>query len=329
MLSEQPILFIRHAEPIGTLLTRDGANKAYDFKNTVHPAVSQGISEISRKILNGSIVSLGDISNSPIIGVHSLSERATQTAQEIMRNLENHFAPKKSSEPSRIRVVLWLPESSFYGNLQPLIITIRGWVQHLCDDKPLIIAVWHKPALEEADLPHGYCEGAVLNLMTGRVLEKVSFSEEDIFHGLAARYGKGKTQENAEFQWVHRCNISQERISDLLNSLSLTRIPDTVETLKKYQHFDLVFMEPNSTITPHKHHTEACALTLRWGWEISVEKEKTMVWKPSQEGTIVVFESWKWHALKAWEGWLLFLAGSVTPIVEWNKIIDLIKEDGA
>lgn len=329
MTPKQPILFIRHAEPIETLLTRDGASKAYDFKKNVHPRVSQGISEISRKILNGSIASLGDISHSPIIGVHSLSERATQTAHEIMRNIENHLASKKSSEPSRIRVALWLPESNFYGDLQPLMVTIRGWVRNLCDDKPLIIAVWHEPVLEEAYLPHGYCEGAVLDLITGRVLEKVSFSEEDFFHGLAARYGKGKTQENAEFQWVHRCNIPKERISDLLNGSSLTRISDTIETLKKYQYFDLIYMGPNSTITPHKHQTEACALTLWWAWEISVETENTMIWEPSQEGAIVVFKSWKWHALKAWEGWLLFLAGSVTPVVEWNKIIDLIKEDGA
>lgn len=51
-----------------------------------------------------------------------------------------------------------------------------------------------------------------MNIDTGRLLERVSFSSEDIFHGLAARYGKNQTQENAEFQGVHRCDISRERV---------------------------------------------------------------------------------------------------------------------
>lgn len=323
MSTNQPILFIRHAKPVGTLLTKDGASIAYDFKDVVHPTVSQGISEISRKILSGEIASLGDISNSPIIGVHSLSERATQTTQSIMKNIENHFTSRNSSEPSRIRATLWLPESNFYGDLQALIATIHESVQHLCDDQPLIIAVWHKPALEASRVPHRYCEGAVFDLLTGRVLEKVSFSEEDMFHGIAARYGKGGIQENAEFQWVHRCALPWEKIADCLQELSLTEIWDTVEALKKYQHFDLVYMQPDSIITPHQHKTEACALPLWWAWEIYLEKEGAMICEATQKGMKIVFEWWKWHALKAGKEWLLFLAGSVTPIVEWDTVMDM------
>lgn len=51
-----------------------------------------------------------------------------------------------------------------------------------------------------------------MDIVTGRLIERVSFSPEDIFHGLAARYGKGKTQENAEFTGVHRCDIAREKV---------------------------------------------------------------------------------------------------------------------
>lgn len=140
MSTNQPILFIRHAQPVGTLLTKDGEKIAYDFCDVVHPAVSQGISEITRKILSGSITSLGDISTSPIVGVHSLTERATQTAQIVINNINTHFAPNRSA-PSRIRILLGLPEEHFYRDIQSLIFAIRASAQHFCDENPLIIAV--------------------------------------------------------------------------------------------------------------------------------------------------------------------------------------------
>lgn len=163
--------------------------------------------------------------------------------------------------------------------------------------------------------------------LIGWQLHNQTLPEEVNFHRLAARYGKGKIQENAEFQSVHRCYISREKVWSCLQELGVYDTQNTPRFLHEYQHFDLIYMAPGSTITPHKHQTEAFALPLQWAWEIILESNEEMISQASILSQMVIFESWKIHALKAGKEWLLFLAWSVTPIVEWDKVIDFLKED--
>lgn len=88
MNTSQPILFIRHGEPVDIFLRKDGDETNFDYTRIVHPSVSISVNKIPEKILSGGIPSLGELAEKKIIIVHSLAERAQQTATSVARILE-------------------------------------------------------------------------------------------------------------------------------------------------------------------------------------------------------------------------------------------------
>lgn len=172
----QPILFIRHGEPVDIFLRKDGDETNFDYTRIVHPSVSISVNKISEKILSGGIPSLGELDEKEIIIVHSLAERAQQTACSVARILEEEIPHPWLRW--KIRMSLWLPEDHFYQDITSIVWEIWKRVMEYCDDNTLVIAVWHQPSFESAWLPNWYCEGAVFDLKTRHLIEKVRIDKK-------------------------------------------------------------------------------------------------------------------------------------------------------
>ncbi len=145
-----------------------------------------------------------------------------------------------------------------------------------------------------------------------------------ILHKISNQYGIESAYENAEFKGVNRVDVPEDCVKGALLRLGIEESVITT-LLWKYKHFDFVSMTPGAIITPHNHQTEAFALTISGDGIFAVEQANGKYVKSTpNNGDVVMFHSSKWHAIKAtWSEWLLFLAWSVTPIVEHDHVVDL------